>query len=431
LKAFRSASSQADVIPLDAGPAAFPRWTDASAGASADAAADISLHIHNSLAAVEDEWRRFERVAESTPFQAYEWLAAWHRHIGIREGAVPAVVVGRFADGETAFILPLAIDPRHSVRRLRWLGQDICDYNAPLLSRNFSQRVAPDRFLALWRTLQAKMQSDPQLRHELRHDWVEFEKMPETIGSQINPFSSFKLMPNANGAHIAHLDGDWDTFYRAKRSSATRRHDRAKRKHMSQFGDIRFVTSADSADARTTLEALMRQKSLSLARKGIPDMFARPGYREFFLDVGSAAATRHLVHVSRVEIGTTCAAVNFAIVSGDCYYHILSSYCDGRLAHYGPGALHLRELMAYAIGRGLRRFDFTIGDERYKNEWCDEHLRLYDYSAAATWRGWPASTASVARRRLKRYIKQTPAAWRAASQLRSLYGALLGPRGGS
>ncbi len=59
--------------------------------------------------------------------------------------------------------------------------------------------------------------------------------------------------------------------------------------------------------------------------------------------------------------------------------------------------------MAHAIGRGLRRFDFTIGDERYKSEWCDQHLRLYDYSAAATWRGWPASALSAARRRLKRY----------------------------
>jgi CelD/BcsL family acetyltransferase involved in cellulose biosynthesis len=420
LTAFRSAKSRADVIPLDAGAAALPRWTDVAA----EAATVISLHIHNSLAAVEDEWRRFERVAEATPFQAYEWLAAWHRHIGIREGAVPAVVVGRFADGETAFILPLAIDPRRPIRRLRWLGQDISDYNAPLLSRNFSQRVAPDRFLALWRTLQAKMQSDPQLRH----DWVEFEKMPETIGSQVNPFTSFDLTPNANSAHIAHLAGDWDAFYRAKRSSATRRHDRAKRKRMAQFGDIRFVTTIDAADARTTLETLMRQKSLAFARKGISDMFARPGYREFFLDVGSDPATAHFVHVSRVEIGTTCAAANFAIVHGDCYYHILSSYCDGRLAHYGPGALHLRELMAHAIGRGLRRFDFTIGDERYKNEWCDQHLRLYDYGAAATWRGWPASALSAARRRLKRTIKQTPVIWRAASQLRSLYGALLGPR---
>jgi CelD/BcsL family acetyltransferase involved in cellulose biosynthesis len=421
LTAFRSANSQVDVTPLEAGHATFPRWTDVSA----EAAPDISLRIHNSLAAVEDEWRRFERVAESTPFQAYEWLAAWHRHIGIREGAVPAVIVGHFADGETAFIMPLAIDPRRSIRRLRWLGQDLCDYNAPLLSRDFSQRVTPESFLTLWQKLHAKMQSDPQLRH----DWVEFEKMPETIGSQINPFTCFDLTPNANSAHIANLAGDWETFYRAKRSSATRRHDRSKRKRMSQFGDVRFVTATDPADARKTLETLMRQKSQSFARKGISDMFAWPGHREFFLDVGSNPATQHLVHVSRVEIGTTCAAANFAIVFGDCYYHILSSYCDGRLAHYGPGALHLRELMAHAIGRGLRRFDFTIGDERYKSEWCDQHLRLYDYSAAATWRGWPASAWSAARRRLKRYIKQTPIVWQAASQLRALYGALLGSRG--
>ncbi len=90
------------------------------------------------------------------------------------------------------------------------------------------------------------------------------------------------------------------------------------------------MTAADSVDARKTLETLMSQKSLSFARKGIPDMFARPGCREFFLDVASNPETQHLVHVSRVEIGTICAAANFAIVFGDCYYHILSSYCDGQ-----------------------------------------------------------------------------------------------------
>jgi CelD/BcsL family acetyltransferase involved in cellulose biosynthesis len=410
-----------DVIPLAAGHTAFPRWTDAAAAA----VPEISYSIHSSLAAVEDEWRRFEQAADATPFQTYEWLAAWHRHIGIRDGVVPAVVVGRFTSGETAFILPLAIDPRRPLRRLRWLGQSLCDYNAPLLSRDFSQRVTPSGFLALWQKLCGEMQANPQSRH----DWIEFEKMPETVGAQINPFTCLDLTPNANSAHIMRLDGDWETLYRTKRSSATRRHDRSKRKHMSRFGDIRFATAADSVDARKTLETLMSQKSLSFARKGIPDMFARPGCREFFLDVASNPATQHLVHVSRVEIGTTCAAANFAVVFGDCYYHILSSYCDGRLAHFGPGALHLRELMAHAIGRGLRSFDFTIGDERYKSEWCDQLLRLYDYSAAATWRGWPASALSAARRRLKRYIKQTPVVWRVASRLRSLYGALLGPRG--
>ena len=76
----------------------------------------------------------------------------------------------------------------------------------------------------------------------------------------------------------------------------------------------------------------------------------------------------------------------------------------------------------------LQRFDFTIGDEHYKSEWCDVRLELFDYGAAATWRGFPASVASQMRRRLKRVIKQTPAVWRLVSKLRSTYGALTQPR---
>ena len=52
---------------------------------------------------------------------------------------------------------------------------------------------------------------------------------------------------------------------------------------------------------------------------------------------------------------------------------------DSEVAHYGPGALHLRELMAYAIKLGFKRFDFTIGDEPYKHDWSDidpEAVRL-------------------------------------------------------
>jgi len=76
----------------------------------------------------------------------------------------------------------------------------------------------------------------------------------------------------------------------------------------------------------------------------------------------------------------------------------------------------------------LRKFDFTIGDERYKGEWCDERLLLFDYTAAATWRGLPASALSAARLRLKRYIKQTPAVWHVASQLRAVFGMIQGWR---
>ncbi len=380
----------------------------------------LSLHIYSDLAAVEGEWRSFERVADCTAFQTFDWLATWQRHVGEREGIRPVIAIGRFGDGDIAFLLPLGIVPDRFARRLSWLGQELCDYNAPLLARDFSERVTPERFLAAWQELQVQMRCEPLLRH----DWFEFEKMPQKIGGQTNPFTYLGVTQNPSGAHLTQLGDDWEKFYNAKRSSSTRRRDRAKRKHMSQFGDVRFATATDAEDARRTLETLMDQKSRSLARKGIADIFAPPGHREFYLDLVSNPKTRHLVHVSRVEIGTDCAAANFGIIFGDCYYHVLASFVDTEVAHYGPGALHLRELMAYAIKCGLKRFDFTVGDEPYKLEWSDTDLKLCDYAATVTWRGLPARWFSTVRRRVKRFIKQTPVLWKLASHARSAIGAL-------
>jgi len=238
----------------------------------------LSIHIFSELNAVEAEWRRFERTAGCTAFQTFDWLAAWQKHIGERRGVRPVVAVGRFADGDVAFILPLCVMRGHLARRLCWLGQDLCDYNAPLLAPDFSQRVTPESFLAAWHDLQVQMQCEPALRH----DWIEFEKMPETVGAQTNPFMYLGVSPNPNSAHLAHLGDDWEKFYHAKRSSATRRRDRTKRRHMSQFGDIRFVSAADGEDARQTLEILMDQKGRALARKGVADIFAPAGHRDFF-----------------------------------------------------------------------------------------------------------------------------------------------------
>lgn len=411
LTAFRDAAATIDLAP-----SAAARRPDLSRELSSR----LSLAIYTELSAVEDEWRRFERMAECTAFQSFYWLATWHRHIGQRQRAMPVIAVGSFANGETAFILPLAVEPKHAARRLCWLGQDLCDYTAPILAPDFSQRITADRFRAVWRELRQRMQRDPRMRH----DWVQLEKMPQKIGAQINPFTYLDVSANASGAHLTRLGDDWEKFYFEKRSSATRRHDRAKRRHLSEYGEIRFVNSANADDARSMVDTLMQQKSRSFARKGITDVFARSGCREFLLDLAANPKTRHLIHISRVEIGTIWAAVNFGIVFGESYYHFAASYDDSEFAHFGPGALHLRELMAYAIGLGLRRFDFTIGDEPYKLEWSDTHLKLYDYIAAVTWRGWPASFFSKAARRLKRFIKQTPLAWRAVCSVRSAIGLL-------
>ena len=248
--------------------------------------------------------------------------------------------------------------------------------------------------------------------------------MPESIGEQINPFRDLRVTPHVNDAYLTTLSGDWESYYAGKRSSATRKTDRKRRKRLAENGDIQFITAADDGDIERALDALIEQKAKAYAKLGVENMFGRPGYRDFFLDLARDPRSRRLTHVSRFDVGAVTAAANYGLIFGGRYYYILAGYDDGELARHAPGTFQLQELLRYAIERKLRQFDFTIGDEPYKREWSDTETRLFDYVTPMTWRGWLAAGPIVALRLFKRWVKRTPAMWSVVRKMRATLGSL-------
>ena len=109
---------------------------------------------------------------------------------------------------------------------------------------------------------------------------------------------------------------------------------------------MKFVDPQLPDEIAATLDALIRQKTKSFARIGVPNMFRGPAMRSSTVRYD---AHRPFVHLSRLDVGATWAATNLALLHGDCYYHVLASYDDGEVSRFGPGAAHLRELLRYAI----------------------------------------------------------------------------------
>jgi CelD/BcsL family acetyltransferase involved in cellulose biosynthesis len=385
---------------------------DDACHAAANGPAPIAITVHTDLAAVAAEWRAFEASAECTAFQTFLWHDTWQRHIGAARGVVPAIVVGRSGE-RTLFIAPLAVERASGVRQLAWHASNLCDYNAPLLAPHFWSVVTRDDFLAS--LFPAIRDAVARVR---RFDLVSLGKMPERTGDLANPFVLLHTHPNASGAYRMQLGAEWESFYAAKRSSATRRRDRTKLKRLEATGAVRFATAEDAVAIASDLDVLFVQKSRSLAAMGARDFLAEPGVADFFRDV--ATADSRFVHVSHLMVGDTVAAVNLGLVFRGSYYHVLASHAGGAASKYGPGTVHLRELFAFAIGRGCRVFDFTIGDERYKSEWSDETLRLFDHRSAVTALGWLVVCPQAARAGLKRVIKQNPVLWDIAQKVRRL-----------
>lgn len=387
------------------------------------AASDGEIAIYGELGAIEREWREFETRADCTVFQTYDWLATWQNRIGNPAGIVPLVVVGRDQDRRILFILSLMLASHGPWRRLSWLGSDLCDYNAPMLAAHFSQRIDPERFVDLWRDVTRLV------RRHVRYDLIDLQKMPQRIGAQQNPFLNLKVIAAASGAHSTALGKDWDAFYAAKRSAATRQRDRNKLKRLTAHGEVRFTTAEREEDIAGTLDWLLDQKTQSLARMGISSPFGRAQTRQFYLDVATSPSRR--ADVSRLDIGPVVATASFGLIFRGAYHYLVASYQSGELARFGAGNVHLHHLLRRAIDLGLDRFDFTIGDEPYKQNWCDVEEKLYDHVSAATLRGALAVSVLGLLRRLKRVIKREPVLWNAFVRLRTLAGTLKGRSAGN
>lgn len=374
----------------------------------------MQLSITSDLESIQDEWRRFEERADCTPFQTFDWLAAWQRCIGSPAGVKPAIVTGRQDNGGPLFILPLAIERSGFSRRCVFLGHTLCDYNGPLLAPEFPSLIVPAEFVTWWRIIEAFIRKT----RGYEFDILSLDKMPSNIGRQSNPMLAVATSLNTDRAYRASLNHEWMTFYTAKRSSATRHRDRAKRRRLADDGELRFVTPTDPEERQNTLRVLFAQKARSFAQHGVCNLFEQPGHADFYCSV--TARAERMTHISRLDVGSACVATSLGLQFRGCYYYILASHTDGPLRRFGPGVVHLHELMRHAISQGYRHFDFTIGDHSYKRDWAEEELKLYDHIHAATWLGLPAATMLTLTPRAKRLLKKSPLLRRLAAGGRSV-----------
>jgi CelD/BcsL family acetyltransferase involved in cellulose biosynthesis len=102
---------------------------------AADGASPVlaRTQVLDDLAAAEPVWRRLEQAgAAATPYQRFEWVAHWYRHVGRANGAVPLIVVGFDRDEAPQFIFPLITERRHCARVPTFFGGSHSNLNMPI-----------------------------------------------------------------------------------------------------------------------------------------------------------------------------------------------------------------------------------------------------------------------------------------------------------
>src|SRR5258708_34762100 len=98
-----------------------------------------SVEVLSDLGGAESVWRGLEQSnGFSTPYQRFDFLAAWQRRVGEREGIRPFIVIAYDKDRQPLLLLPLGVKRESGARVARFLGGKHATFNMALLRNDFA-----------------------------------------------------------------------------------------------------------------------------------------------------------------------------------------------------------------------------------------------------------------------------------------------------
>ena len=325
---------------------------------------------------LEKIWRKFEKEAVTSPFQFYSWLSHWQNTIGEPLHSVQPQVVLVKEKGNLMAIFPLGIRESFGVSILEWLGGENSDYMGPLLSEEWA--IMEENILPYWQHVLGKL--DP-------FDVIHFQKQKEYIGDSRNPFVRFLSCYTNLMAYHANLNNSWEIFYKNTVKNKLQSDSRRQRRRLSDIGELHFVV-ADSKEIKMgIISKMIDQKSRRYREMGVGDMFTVPEHKAFYEKLTDIQNENLNIHCAALFVGDITVATHVGIVDQDTFYYLMPSHEGGYWEKFSPGRLLLEHLIEWSIQNKLKVFDFTIGGEHYKKDWCDTETPLFEILKPFTLKG--------------------------------------------
>ena len=104
------------------------------------------VEVFDDMASAEPHWRALERAqALATPYQRYEFLALWQRHVGADAGFTPFIVVGFDVRRDAAVPAAAWLAARSAAGRVvEFLGGKHANFNMGLWRRDVAATIGAD-----------------------------------------------------------------------------------------------------------------------------------------------------------------------------------------------------------------------------------------------------------------------------------------------
>lgn len=337
--------------------------------------------------------QQLETSSAPSAFQVSAWHELCHRLENERLSAVPVHVIG-FASGRVVIYFSLTRQSVLGRCYLRWSSHQLSDYCMPVVHQSCSAVINADHVEKMLVKVCRVMGCI---------DFVYLKKQPLTIADTDNPCNTPASLPYHHGAYASALSDTWEHYYHAKRSAKTRRRIKEKYAALRKHGEVTYRLLACPREAATVVERCLAMKSDQLKKLGFHDPFSTAEVRTALADYfGSRIAAG--TWVAGLYLGQTLVAAAFGFRRNSVWFLYQLSMLDDEYAKHSPGNHLVMHLLQEAISAGYKTFDFGLGDESYKRDWCEVTTPLRTTIIPVTFAGHISRTMLVADAKLKSWM---------------------------
>jgi CelD/BcsL family acetyltransferase involved in cellulose biosynthesis len=251
-------------------------------------------------------------------------------------------------------------------------------------------------------------------------DLILLERNEPERNGRGNPLYGQGCVRSPNVALAVDLAGGFEQVVSGSSGKRKRKKHRSQLRKFEAVGPHRRFAATTPEDVDQLLSAFYDMKAERFREMGITDVFAPDAVRRAFRDIFTGALDRpspdFVLH--GLEVGGILRAVTGSSISGDRITCEFSSFRSDDLAWASPGDFLFFENIKEACENGLAVYDFGVGDEPYKRQWCDIETRHFDFHLPLTARGHAVSATMRATGAVKRAIKENRLVWSVLKKLR-------------
>ena len=321
----------------------------------------------------EQDWNALFEKAGRGPhlFQTYNWLWHW---LQLRGDANLCLLTGRL-EGELVLIAPLVLEKTSGLKIVKWAGEPVSQYGDILIKNHIDN-------------LQWLKQGFNYLKETLSPDLFHLRKT--RFDASIHP-----LLENYNATileemvapYIEILGAKTFTEFNKRYSQRSRKSKRRHRRKLEEKGTLNFQLYKEGEQAHQAANLAIKLKRQWLEAQNI----ISPAFRDDFLDRFFASTSKDNNHpcglrLSELSLDDQPVALEIGIVNKNYYGAHLGVYDRQYIAH-SPGTLQMQDTIAELIKKKIDIIDLFAPGDKYKFEWTDQSVPVYDFAFSLTLKG--------------------------------------------